>query len=405
MRLASFGTLALITLLLMVASIAEKICGTEAVVTHIYTSWWMIALWTIAAVTGIAYLCRHERRFTSVTLHTSFLIILMGAFTTHLTGIEGKIHLREGMPPTKELYTDEGRAEQLPFTLSFVDFTTEHYPGTTVPMDYVTRLIITDKQGTPSAATVSMNRIAKHRHWRIYQTDHDADGRGSLLTLVSDRYGIGLTYCGYLLLFISLIAILINPKGGFRHLLRHVVHHRALRYIPLAAVIVAIGSALLVATGAGVDNTGYVPPVLRSPYLGIHVTLIMAAYIILMVNMLIGIVAEVLRHSRSDYSTMIARLALTSRLLLYPAVAMLATGIFIGAVWANVSWGRYWGWDPKEVWALVTMIVYAAPLHSRSLAQLTRPTMLHRYCIAAFLCVIATYFGVNYLLGGLHSYA
>ena len=82
-----------------------------------------------------------------------------------------------------------------------------------------------------------------------------------------------------------------------------------------------------------------------------------------------------------------------------------AADIFVGAVWANVSWGRYWGWDPKEVWALVTLLVYALPLHAGSLPWFRRPLFFHWFCIAAFLSVLVTYFGVNFLLGGMHSYA
>ena len=81
------------------------------------------------------------------------------------------------------------------------------------------------------------------------------------------------------------------------------------------------------------------------------------------------------------------------------------SGIFIGAVWANVSWGRYWGWDPKEVWALITMLIYASALHQSSLPAFKKPIFFHTFCMLAFLCVLITYFGVNYLLGGMHSYA
>lgn len=91
--------------------------------------------------------------------------------------------------------------------------------------------------------------------------------------------------------------------------------------------------------------------------------------------------------------------------MLCPAVFCLAAGIFVGAVWANVSWGRYWGWDPKEVWALITLLVYAAALHTESLPQFRRAAFFHAFSIAAFLTVLITYFGVNFLLGGMHSYA
>jgi ABC-type transport system involved in cytochrome c biogenesis permease subunit len=97
-------------------------------------------------------------------------------------------------------------------------------------------------------------------------------------------------------------------------------------------------------------------------------------------------------------------MAKVSLVLLYPAVTLLSIGIFIGAVWANESWGRYWAWDPKEVWALITMLVYAVPLHQSLVPQLNKPKVLHVYLLCAFVCVLMTYFGVNYLLGGMHSY-
>ena len=91
--------------------------------------------------------------------------------------------------------------------------------------------------------------------------------------------------------------------------------------------------------------------------------------------------------------------------ILYPAVFMLTTGTFIGAVWANISWGSYWAWDPKETWALITMLVYAATLHSSTVSRFARPRFFHAYATIAFLTVLITYFGVNFLLGGMHSYA
>ena len=98
-------------------------------------------------------------------------------------------------------------------------------------------------------------------------------------------------------------------------------------------------------------------------------------------------------------------LTVLSRLLLYPAVLFLAIGIFLGAIWANVSWGTYWSWDPKEVWALITMIFYGLAFHRQSLSWLRRPRLFHLYMLFCFLSVLMTYFGVNYVLGGMHSYA
>lgn len=146
-------------------------------------------------------------------------------------------------------------------------------------------------------------------------------------------------------------------------------------------------------------------PVLQSPLLSIHVVVIMTAYSLLAFIMLNGITAVVLHYSTENCETAIDFLQRISRLILYPAVFLLTIGIFIGAVWANVSWGRYWGWDPKEVWALITMLVYALALHPASLKWFRYPMFFHVFGIVAFLTVLITYFGVNFLLGGMHSYA
>lgn len=146
-------------------------------------------------------------------------------------------------------------------------------------------------------------------------------------------------------------------------------------------------------------------PVLQSPLLSIHVVVIMIAYSLLAFIMLNGVTAVILHQSQKECKEQIERLQIISQIILYPAIFLLAIGIFIGAVWANVSWGRYWGWDPKEVWALITILVYALALHPRSLPWFHRTMFFHVFCITAFITVLITYFGVNFLLGGMHSYA
>ena len=86
-------------------------------------------------------------------------------------------------------------------------------------------------------------------------------------------------------------------------------------------------------------------------------------------------------------------------------VLLLGIGIFIGAIWANESWGTYWSWDPKEVWALITLLIYVVPLHPSLFPKLQQIKSFNWYLIFAFSTVLMTYFGVNYLLGGMHSYA
>lgn len=143
-------------------------------------------------------------------------------------------------------------------------------------------------------------------------------------------------------------------------------------------------------------------PVLQSPLLSIHVMVIMFSYALLGLTMLVGLEGLVAHNKKQNDKE--EQLAYLSLFILYPATALLAIGIFIGAIWANVSWGKYWSWDSKEVWALITLLIYAAPLHS-DIKWLRKPLNIHIYMVVAFLSVLMTYFGVNYFLTGMHSYA
>lgn len=151
-------------------------------------------------------------------------------------------------------------------------------------------------------------------------------------------------------------------------------------------------------------------PVLSSPLLSVHVSLVMAAYALLAFTFLTAVTALTLVAARggtralgvADQTEALRRV---SQLFLLPGLAFLGAGIFVGAVWADQSWGRYWGWDPKEVWALISFLIYAVAAHDDSLRPLKHPVVYHAYMILAFLSVVMTYWGVNYFLGGLHSYA
>ena len=181
-----------------------------------------------------------------------------------------------------------------------------------------------------------------------------------------------------------------------------------MRRFPLAGAVgvLTCGLTLLVA-GMGQSQPQITPlmPVLHSPLLSWHVVIVMAAYMLLAFVMLISLAALIIHYTRRDAGEVVMRMQAFGHVMLVPAVFLLAIGIFIGAVWANISWGRYWGWDPKETWALITLLVYALPLHAGSYSAFRRPSVFHLYCVVAFLCVLMTYFGVNHLLGGMHSYA
>lgn len=173
------------------------------------------------------------------------------------------------------------------------------------------------------------------------------------------------------------------------------------RAIKQSSAMLTMGFCLLVAMMSGSNPpVTNLMPVLNSPLLCLHVAVIMMSYALFFFLMMIGIAGLIIGKKNPDFQYSIFNLA---KRLLYPAVFLLTLGIIIGALWANISWGNYWSWDPKEVWALITLIVYAFPLHS-SLAISHKPRAFFLYCTLAFLSVIITYFGVNFILGGIHAY-
>lgn len=681
-------------------TVVERFHGNEYALSHVYGSWWFVALWALVAIGMVVMLVQRKawKRPMVCLLHSSLLMILLGALLTMLTGQHGEMTLKPNVPTNQFSVEKHGdkHTEKLPFTLTLSRFEVETYPGTHSPMDFVSHLQISDN-GTVSDATISMNHILKHRHYRFYQSDYDEEGN-SVLSVAHDPWGVGVTYAGYILLFIAIVGMFFDKKSEFRQLLQKTASKatgllilltmsvflpaqaadkpRALpkesadkmgqmyvmykgrvcplqtlakdfttklygkaryqgytpeqvfsgwlfytdewqnapipklekdlkrnkqraadekqqiinmllngqllkmfphadsvrevtwysqsdplpleipddeylfirkqmslckeyvvtgnlnalddlfdktkiyqekyslgltqpatkyraerlynrltmgRWLPMVNItlgllcfaisLICIGKerklyqpirvaitvwmsllcaflALLfilrwivgghvpmagsfdsmnllalslciitlimsrkyeMSLPAGLLMTGVVllvqmmggsnppvthlMPVLSSPLLSLHVSVIMLAYALLFFIMLNGISAVVVRISQPENRDYLQRLQDISTIMLYPAVALLATGIFIGAIWANISWGNYWSWDPKEVWALITLLVYAIPLHKTVWKAFRNPMFFHIYGILAFLSVLITYFGVNFLLGGMHSYA
>ncbi len=151
-------------------------------------------------------------------------------------------------------------------------------------------------------------------------------------------------------------------------------------------------------------------PVLDSYWLMIHVAVIVGSYGPFTIGMILGIVALLLtilsnKKNRERMSKKLEELTIVNELSLTIGLIMLTIGNFLGGMWANESWGRYWGWDPKETWALISIIVYAAVLHLRIIPSLNGKWLFNLLSIVAFSSIMMTYFGVNFYLTGLHSYA
>ncbi|MBM4130780.1 hypothetical protein FJ250_07095, partial [bacterium] len=154
---------------------------------------------------------------------------------------------------------------------------------------------------------------------------------------------------------------------------------------------------------------GPLVPVLVSYWLNIHVTIITASYGFLGLAALVGALVLILLmfkgRGREHVREAIVTLDDLNKHVVIAGLGLLTIGTLLGGVWANESWGRYWGWDPKETWALITILVYAVVLHFRWIPQLRSLWLNATVSMAAVSSVVMTYFGVNYFLSGLHSYA
>lgn len=743
----------LVLVCMAAATIVEKSQGTDYAHAHYYGAWWFILIWAVLAALGAFYIIKRKVKCAStLALHLSFIIILAGALLTHISAKRGMIHLRIGQPTDTYMAQDEEQGmkeEKLPFSLCLQKFEAKMHDGTNAVADYSSKFTVIDGDDK-SEGEVSMNNIYSHRSYRLYQSSYDEDGKGSVLAINADPYGIPVTYTGYALLFISLVWMLFDPKGGYRKLLKspllkkgalitalilsmgniqtlhaepatgnlqnavlpketaekfgelHIlyndricpvqtfaldfckkiygarsyqgltaeqvlsgwvfygntwasepfikiksgemktamnlpdyaslntffnremggytigqyvqeyyngqqdkfhqqaadidgkiqiimelregislkvlpytftknvkatkdhsfikagtttwfspvdklpqaVEHQHALYIrnvfsllngdvkagntsrvneffikmkkyqeissgnslptatqykaerinnafPFATIlfmanltlgfialfytiyrmtkkreIKALNIALPILLGVsflaltfglalrwiisgnvpmsnGYESMltvawfvmliaifmqfrirlvmvfgfllsgffllvshinqmdpaiGQMMPVLNSPLLSMHVSIIMMSYALLSLTFICGIMGICMRSHGEELQAL-------SRVFLYPALTCMGFGIFIGAIWANVSWGNYWSWDSKETWALITFMIYAVVVHTQSLPVFRKPLVFHIYITLAFLSIAMTYFGVNYFLTGMHSYA
>lgn len=466
LKITSFGAIGVLVAVLVAATLIENICGSSFVVDCIYHSEWFIALWAVITVAAIVYILRVSRRLTLILLHASFVVVLLGAFLSFLTSKRGDITVAQNGVPASMFETADGALEKLPFSLQFAVVDTVVLRGGELPGDYIVHIIADDKEQI-TEHTLSLNRPAKIKDYQF--CIKGMSGGNLSLIVSRDTLGRSISYLGYAMAFISFLLLFFDGKSGFKILLQKLKGWRlpkksakkkdsdaslsrliekllglllcilvllcllwyrrgvfpatngvealmllavfvallavALRskkeFVLLRRVLVVVASGIAVAAGVcGFEGDGDVQPILRTPLLGVHVTMIIIAYALLACTAVNAVIALCLKKRKK-----MELQALLGRLLFYPATMLLAGGIFIGAVWANLSWGRYWGWDPKEVWALVTLLVCSLAFHTRSLPFLAKPVAFHIFCIVAFVVVLFTFFGVNYLFGGLHSYA
>ena len=180
--------------------------------------------------------------------------------------------------------------------------------------------------------------------------------------------------------------------------------------LAIAGTNFVAGITLFVANLGFMDpQIGTLVPVLKSYWLNIHVSVITASYSFFGLSFVLGVVVMILFILRSDERKHIDQSILNvnaiNEISLILGLGLLTVGTFLGGVWANESWGRYWGWDPKETWSLITIIAYTIVLHLRLIKPLNKPYIFTVATTLGFYTVLMTYFGVNFYLSGKHSYA
>ena len=369
------------------ATFIENVKGTDYATTAVYGSWWFSLLWALLAIWGLIYFHHalgKDKKFALRTMHYALVVILTGAFITHLSSKSGRLHLHFGDTMTMyESNEKNGAPVELGFSIRLDTFNIKCYKGTKEPRDFVSSVTIINQEGQEKKAKISMNHIYRNNGLRLYQMSYDPQDMSSILTVYNDPIGIPTTYVGYGLLFLSFLMLMARQ-----------IKRRS--DIILYVAIIALLAWLVYYFNVRYMATHRVMPVLRTPFFGVHVGLMIVGYSLSAVIFLLSL-TWLVHPSKS--------LTRWCRRLLIPALGFTAGGIFVGAIWANVSWGRYWGWDPKETWALISWMIYAIPVHAKSLPAFRNPRTFHIYMVAALLFIAFTYFGVNALLTGMHSYA
>lgn len=465
LKYLAFGALALLMAVLVASTILGAFKGNGYTQETIYSSPLFVALWGVMVLSALLYIfstsTRH--RFPTLLLHLAFALILTGALITYTTAERGALTLCKDSAPASMFTKSDGTLAKFPFRITLQECGARYRDGEDVPCDYFADINVALPDGSETAS-LAMNKVYDKDGFRFYISD--IAGNCATLLVSHDPWGVPVTYSGYLLAVFSFMLILTArntqravlvqglaklrisghkfPQGGWYKiliadifLLGYITFQGIYRWRETGVFPVSNGPGVLmfiawcstiatiffrknrnmalgtlsfgiicvaIALLSGENTQDSVQPVLRSPLLPLHVITIVASYVIIGLMAVNSLVALCLYMLRRDYERL-ENTALFGRVMLYFATLLLITGIFIGAVWANISWGRYWGWDPKEVWALITLIICSFGFHTSSFPFMNRALVFHCFCLLAFLSMLFTFFGVNYLLGGLHSYA
>lgn len=299
-------------------------------------------------------------------LYIGIFFILIGGIVTSFFAEEGFVEIKKGQT-VEGIYVEDDVYKKLDFSIYLSDFNVEYYPEKKIIRGYKTVLAVNGKEGV-----IQVNKPLSHSGYKIYQYGYDeAMPDQTLLQVVKDP-GYPIVCLGYGLLLLGII-----------------VSYPSLFKVGKVHLLAVIFLWLIFASLFFIRVRFPMVPALRSRWLVSHVSSVFIAY----ANFAFAFVLSIIGLFKKKKE---ALLSLTHNSICLGFV-FLTIGIIIGSVWAKSAWGHWWGWDPKETWALVTWIIYGIYFIRRGL-----PPFL--FGIFGFLAVLFNYLGVTYLMKGLHSY-
>lgn len=205
------------------ATFIEAAHGTETARRLVYSSWWFFLLHIVLTANFVFIAMRMKmwsrKRFGALMLHCGFIVIIIGAFITHVRGYEGVMHIREGESSSTIIVNNH--PQRVPFEIKLNDFRLVRYQGSNSPSSYESDVEIT-YGGNTRTQQIYMNNIARVGGFRIYQSSYDQDEQGTILTVNSDGTGTAVTYTGYFMLFLGLLWSLFERGSRFRSLYRSI---------------------------------------------------------------------------------------------------------------------------------------------------------------------------------------
>lgn len=326
---------------------------------------------------------KRSLRSGSLFSHIGILLILIGVAVSFFFSERGMISISEG--EISGVCSSDGDIHELPFEIKLDSFSMA-----TSAMDFKSYITILEDGREVLSGTTSVNHPLKYDGYYLYQSQFDPeDPKWTSIEVVKDP-GAPIFFAGVILLNIGVIIFFCRSSLKVTIVIIGV--------LSALASIVALGHTFLFST-----LSHQLMPALKSVWLYIHVTAYFAAYGALALATILAGGSLVLSATLSHKKECSHKLQKISSRLIVFAFPFLTIGLTSGAAWASDAWGRYWGWDPKETWALITWLVYALYLHLL-IVRGWRGKRMAALAVVGFIFVIFTFFGVNFLLGGLHSY-